>query len=149
MRSERGVGQNYTNKTVQVIKQLLKWCKRHKHAKANLLESYSLKFEAAKARAFLTSSDIERLQQHPFTCEPLRRVADVFLFQCYTGLAYADLKRFDATRYVGLGEDGEPWIFMGRQKTTHSTGQQAIIPLLPEARTLLKQYGTTLPVPTN
>lgn len=106
MRSERGVSQNYTNKTVQVIKQFLKWCKWHKHAKTNLLESYSLRFEAAKAPAFLTSADIECLQQHPFASEPLRRVADVFLFQCYTGLAYADLKRFDATRDVGLGEDG-------------------------------------------
>ncbi|WP_227768641.1 site-specific integrase [Hymenobacter sp. 15J16-1T3B] len=149
MRSHQDLSQNYTGKTVQVVKQLLKWCKRYKYAATNPLEDFAPSFEPTKAPLFLSRQDVQRLHTHVFAADALRRVADVFLFQCYTGLAYADLKRFDVTRDVGLNLNGEVMIYMGRQKTQHSTGQQATIPLLKPAKELLQKYGNQLPVPTN
>jgi integrase/recombinase XerD len=148
LRTERGVSQNYTNKAVQVIKQFLSWAKRHGHAKEHPLDDYGLKNAPTPPPAFLTSKEINQLATHPFVSSALRKVVDVFLFQCYTGLAYVDLCRFDAREHV-VAKNGSSMIIMGRQKTSHSTGQEATIPLLKPARILLLRYGDKLPVPSN
>ena len=81
------------------------------------------------------------------------QVRDVFLFCCFTGLAYVDIKKLKTTE-IKKGVVGEPWIFINRQKTD---GRSAI-PLLPPAIKLIEKYskhsqcinkGMPLPVPSN
>jgi len=148
MRVHRAASQNYTNKVVQSVKQFLKWCVKHKHAKKNPLADYSLKFAPPATPLFISKPELDLLATYPFVSEALRKVADVFLFQCYTGLAYADLKRFNAKQDTQI-RGGRCCIIMTRQKTAHSTGQEAIIPVLNRTEALLARYGETLPVPTN
>jgi integrase/recombinase XerD len=148
LRTTVGLKQNYTSKVVQTIKQVLRWCVRHKYATRQPLDGYALSFAPPAPAKFLTSDELLRLRNFSFSSQPLRAAADCFLFQCYTGLAYIDLSRFrrsEHTRFI----DGEPWLYMNRQKTQHSTGQVATVPLLPVAQELLDHYGERLPVPTN
>ncbi len=42
--------------------------------------------------------------------ERLAQVRDIFLFCCYTGLAYADIKKLKRSE-IGVGVDSEAWIF--------------------------------------
>ena len=149
LRVERGVCQNYAAKVVQTVKQVLRWCVRQEYAQVDPLAAYSLKFAPPKPPTFLTSDELERLRRHVFGSAPLRVAADCFLFQCYTGLAFADLERFRRAEHTRLGPDGRPWLVMPRQKTQHSTGQAATVPLLPLALGLLATYGERLPVATN
>lgn len=148
LRTGVGLSQNYTSKVMQTVKQVLKWCVRHKYATKQPLEGYALSFAPPPPAKFLTSDELRRLRDFSFSSQPLRAAADCFLFQCYTGLAYIDLARFrrsQHTRFI----DGAPWLYMGRQKTQHSTGQVATVPLLPIAQELLDHYGEQLPVMTN
>ncbi len=46
----------------------------------------------------------------------LDQVRDIFLFCCFTGLAYVDIKKLKRSE-IALGIDGEKWIFTSRQKT--------------------------------
>jgi site-specific recombinase XerD len=77
----------------------------------------------------------------------------VFLFCCFTGLAYVDVKKL-RTSQITKGLDGEQWIIINRQKTE---GRSAI-PLLPTAIKLIQKYSNhplcvnkcmPLPVPSN
>lgn len=148
LRTVKQLSQNYTSKVVQTIKQVLSWCVRHNHAAKNPLEKYRVSFSPPKPAKFLTSEELVRLHNFGFSSPPLRVAADCFLFQCYTGLAYVDLARFrqsQHTRFI----DGQPWLWMERQKTEHSSGQASTVPLLPVAQQLLAHYGERLPVPTN
>lgn len=73
----------------------------------------------------LSKHELYQLETHPITIERLAAVRDVFVFQCYTGLAYIDaynLRKSDIKR----GDDGELWIFKERQKT----GSSFKVPLL-------------------
>ena len=149
LRVERGVCQNYAAKVVQTVKQVLRWCVRQEYAQVDPLAAYSLKFSAPKPPTFLTSDELDRLRHHVFGSAPLRVACDCFLFQCYTGLAYVDVARFRTSEHTRLGPDGRPWLVMPRQKTQHSTGQAATVPLLPLALGLLATYGERLPVPSN
>jgi site-specific recombinase XerD len=62
-------------------------------------------------------------------------VRDIFLFSCYTGLAYADVKKLKRSEII-IGIDGEQWLVSRRQKTDIS----ARIPVLPAALTIIERY---------
>ncbi|MDX5420130.1 MAG: site-specific integrase [Hymenobacteraceae bacterium] len=78
---------------------------------------------------------------------------DIFLFSCFTGLAYVDVQQLRHTD-IGRGIDGEQWIFKNRQKTEAPSR----IPLLPAALQVIDRYrqhpqclhdGRVLPVLSN
>jgi site-specific recombinase XerD len=70
-----------------------------------------------------------------FLMERLGQVRDIFLFSCYTGLAYADLQKLTPLE-ISTGIDGGKWIFTRRQKTDTPSR----IPLLPMAQQILERY---------
>ncbi|TFF37649.1 site-specific integrase [Mucilaginibacter psychrotolerans] len=59
----------------------------------------------------------------------------MFIFCCFTGLAFADVKQLKKSE-VDIGIDGELRIYKGRQKT----GTPSIIPLLPITKRILAKY---------
>jgi integrase len=101
----------------------------------------------------LTRQELSLLETHPLPVERLAVVRDVFVFQCYTGLAYIDvynLKNSD----IKVGDDDELWIISERQKT----GSSFNVPLLPQALRIIERYkdhpqcllrNTVLPVISN
>jgi hypothetical protein len=70
-----------------------------------------------------------------FTIERLTHVKDIFLFCCYTGLSYTDVKKLNRDE-VAVGIDGDTWIFTSRQKTLTSSR----IPLLPIPLKIIEVY---------
>ena len=62
-------------------------------------------------------------------------VRDIFIFSCFTGLAYIDVCNLTKSN-VSIGIDGEKWIFTHRQKTESVSR----IPLLPIAQMTLDKY---------
>lgn len=104
-------------------------------------------------RVVLTKEELKRLTEREFTIERLSQVRDIFVFSCYTGLAYADVRKLKRTETV-KGIDGKTWIYTHRQKTDTLSR----IPLLPAAMVILEKYadhpqcvnkGLLLPVMSN
>jgi integrase len=101
-------------------------------------------------RTYLSSEEVTALMNCPMPNEPFQAVKDCVIFQIYTGLAYADLRKLSDNNIV-TGIDGEPWIDLRRQKT----GTRTALPLLPQARAILEKYrsrphnGRILPVISN
>src|SRR5207249_533137 len=59
----------------------------------------------------------------------------VFLFQCFTGLAYCDVKNLSYKNII-IGVDGTEWLHMQRAKTK----TEFSLPLLQPAKTILQTY---------
>ncbi|MCK5443692.1 MAG: site-specific integrase [Maribacter sp.] len=103
-------------------------------------------------REFLTDEDIQKLLDTEFHTPRLEHVRDIFVFCCFTGLAYADVKKLSQDD-INKGIDGELWINTARTKTK----SKANIPILPTAQMILDKYedspylmnDTVLPVLTN
>ena len=70
-----------------------------------------------------------------FAIERLTVGFDIFLFSCYTGLAYVDVHQLRRSE-IAIGMDGEKWIFNRRQKAEVASR----IPLLPECLDILQGY---------
>lgn len=86
-------------------------------------------------REFLTEEEIQRIIALEFRMERLEQVRDIFIFCCFTGLAYADVKKLNRGD-ISTGNDGEEWIKTKRSKTDTRSN----IPILPIAKTIIKKY---------
>jgi site-specific recombinase XerD len=102
--------------------------------------------------AFLSEDELNSLMQKQFQMERLQQVKDVYLFCCFTGLAFVDVKSLKQSDIEE--KNGELWIKKKRQKTKNWCN----IPLLAPAIKILEKYknypqcieeGRVLPVLTN
>lgn len=86
-------------------------------------------------REFLTEGEIQKIIELELLMERLDQVRDIFIFCCFTGLAYADVKKLNKSDIV-LGADGEEWVKTKRSKTDTRSN----IPILPIAKTIIEKY---------
>lgn len=152
LRSERNCNNNSAIKYIKNFGKIVRICLANGWINADPFQNYKAKVKKVD-RPFLSGEELERITSKKFGNERLEQVRDIFLFSCYTGLAYIDvqkLKRAD----ISTGVDGEDWIFIKRQKTDTPSS----IPLLPAALTILESYtdhpqclnsGKILPVSSN
>lgn len=94
-------------------------------------------------RKYLTDAEIAKMRDCNTLTPSLSRVRDMFMFQYYTGMAYADLRKFDFSKAVE--RDGRYVIHDTRTKTQESF----YIVLLSPAVEILRKYGFSLPMMTN
>lgn len=104
-------------------------------------------------RIFLIKDELEKMRTKEIAIGRIAQVRDIFLFSCYTGLAYIDIKKLKRSE-IGIGVDGGSWIFTTPQNTDTSSR----IPLLAQAQEILNKYkdhpqcdadGSLLPVLSN
>jgi site-specific recombinase XerD len=86
-------------------------------------------------RVYLTEEEIQTIINKDFKIERVAMVRDIFVFSCFTGLAYIDVKQLTKNN-ISLGIDGDKWIFKNRQKTDTTSK----IPLLPMAQEIINKY---------
>ena len=85
---------------------------------------------------FLTQEELNRLILKEFEITRLEQIRDVFVFCCYTGLAFIDVKNLREEHLV-KDNQGQLWIRKQREKT----GVMCNIPVLTPAKALLDKYG--------
>lgn len=84
---------------------------------------------------FLTEDEMQKMAEKKFVSDRVTQVRDIFLFCCFTGLAFVDVKKLKASE-IRIGIDGKKWIFTTRQKTDTPSR----IPILPPALEILEKY---------
>ncbi len=87
-------------------------------------------------REFLNEQELQAIAEKEFTIQRLEQVRDVFLFCCFTGLAYSDVAKLSSHHLV-TGIDGGKWIKINRTKTD----TRSSIPLLPVAAAIIEKYA--------
>lgn len=105
-------------------------------------------------RQFLTEAEIMEIMKLDFSTLPrLELVRDTFVFCCFTGLAFCDIKSLMRSD-IEADANGNMWI----RKTRNKTGEMSIIPMLDVPRQIAEKYagnpvvvstGVVLPVCTN
>lgn len=133
------------NTAIQKMKQLKKICRiavEEGYIKASPFKTI-LKKEQKEVNP-LTLEELRTIRNKQIHIERLARVRDLFVFECYTGLAFTDLENLTKDNFV-VDSEGNEWIVKARQKT-HI---QSTIPLLPVAKEILLKYQDQLPSLTN
>lgn len=152
LKTVRNCDHNTTMKYLVNFKKIVLICVKSKWLPSDPFSNFKLTRKPLE-RTALTDIELQRISEKDFENVRLSNVRDIFLFSCYTGLAYVDVKNLRRTD-IQKGVDGEKWIFINRQKTNALSR----IPLLKEAMRIIKKYdshpkcivnGVVLPVLTN
>jgi hypothetical protein len=131
--SARGKGEaHYAGKAVGWVSQVLDFSINQEWLAVNPLVAWSAPHSFEKPLVYLLPEQVAELEAYSFANDYLRRIADSFLFSCWTGLAWADLANFQNDTHLNAGG----WLEMRRQKT----GSGFSMPLLPGAKRLLAKY---------
>lgn len=144
---------NYAEKIVQHTKRMLNFAVEKEWIDRNPFMNYRARREFKKGE-FLTADEVAVLEESRLVSPILNRIRSIFLFQCYTGLAYKDVSLLQQSHILTDKETGWQYIKKERQKT----GVTQIVPLIPQALAILDQYradreckrtGLLLPIPSN
>lgn len=107
---------------------------KHEWIDKDPFHAYKLKFEKTE-REFLTKHELQRIEESCFTRSSLHTVKDLFVFSCYTGIAYIDVMQLTPENII-LGLDGNYWIKAMREKTDTAFN----VPILPKAALIIEKY---------
>jgi len=152
LRATMGCSAVSAAKYMKHLRKIIKICIAHRWIADDPFSFYKIKAKA-KEKEFLTDAELRRIEEKEFKIPRLAHVRDIFVFCCYTGLSYADVKKLKWTD-IAEGVDGKLWIFTSREKTETSSN----IPLLPKALEIIESYrdyapciakDTVLPVLSN
>jgi len=134
LRSVRNCANNTAVKYLKNFNKIIKLCLANDWLDKNPFANYKSKVKEVE-RVYLTEAEIQSIIEKDFKTERLSLVRDIFLFSCFTGLAYIDVKNLTKS-HISFGIDGEKWIFTHRQKTESASK----IPILPVTQMIIDKY---------
>lgn len=135
LRSVRNCNNNTAVKYIKNFGKIIKICLANDWLDKNPFANYKAKVREVE-RVYLTEEEIQTILNKDFKTERLSLVRDIFLFSCFTGLAYIDVKNLTKL-HISIGIDGEKWIFTHRQKTESASK----IPILPVTQMIIDKYA--------
>lgn len=143
LKAEKKFEQNTIHKTLQRFRQMVKIAVGLDFIAKDPFLLHKNK-RPKKQVIFLTKEELSEIEKHKFASLRLQQVADMFIFCCYTGLAYKEMANLKPKDLV-LGFDGKKWLNVFRQKTN----RKYEIPLLTKAEEIFDKYKGELPIISN
>lgn len=147
-REKKGFSHNHASRQVMDLKGIFSYAYKEEIVNNEVWRSVNYRQDKPETILTLTPEELNKLSEHTFEIERLQKIADCFVVQCFTGLAYSDLARLTQENIKANPKDNNRlWIYTSRQKTK----VQVTIPLLPPAQKIIEKYGGVekLPLPTN
>ncbi len=132
--NQRPCGNNTVMKHIERFRKIVSMAVRNDWLKTDPFQNFKPKF-IKKDRGFLTQEELTAIENKVFTIARLDTVRDLFIFSCYTGLAYSDALMLSQEE-IQFGIDGKKWLTTNRIKT----GVRSTIPLLPKPLEIIEKY---------
>jgi integrase/recombinase XerD len=145
-------GQNTIMKHIERLRKVVNMAIKNDWLERDPFQKFKPSFVKTN-RQFLSAEELEAIEQKQFKILRLQHAKDMFVFSCYTGLAYIDVYEL-TPQNISLGIDGGYWI----STTRHKTDIPVRVPLLPQALAIVEKYkynprvlesGKLLPVYAN
>ena len=134
LKTEKGQKQVTVNKAIQRLRKPVKVAVGEGYLESDPFAQHK-PGRVHKEVIFLTKDELEKLEKHDFAQPRLQLVRDLFIFCCYTGLAYREMSNLKKVHII-KGFDGNDWITMKREKTS----KDIAVPLLPRAKSIIEKY---------
>lgn len=135
LKTVRQCNHNSTLKYINNFKKIIRIALANQWMDRDPFYNYKVQFESVE-REFLTEEEVSILYTKELHFDRLKLVRDMFIFSCYTGLAYSDVEKLSKADLT-IGIDGNRWISIKRTKTN----TRSSIPILPIAQEILNRYA--------
>lgn len=152
LRGEMKFTNNYVIKTMEQVRKVFKQGVLMDYVSHNPFDLLSYK-KSETNKDFLQADELARLQNWDTDNQKLSTTKDILLFMCYTGLAYADMRKAKITD-ITTDNQNRQWLILRRTKTNNLIQ----VPLLSIALETINKYDNhfsrtekdyLLPVPCN
>lgn len=152
IKTEKSCAQNAAIKYLKNLKRIVRLSLANNWMNTDPFAEIRFK-QTQSNREFLVEEEIVALLKKEFTIERLEVVRDIFVFCCFSGLAFTDVQHLTAEHII-KDNNGEYWIRKPREKTDNMCN----IPLLDIPFQLIEKYkdhpeaarkGVCFPVPSN
>lgn len=135
LKTEKNLQQSTLNKAIQRFRKVLQYAISQDYLDKDPFGIYK-PLKVKKEVIYLSTLDLSNLEKQTFSQIRLRNVQDLFIFCCYTGLAFNEMANLEK-QHIQIGFDGNNWIQMKREKTQ----RQISIPILPKAQEIIEKYS--------
>lgn len=125
---------NTTAKMMSMVRKGILWAYRCGIILTNPFSTYRIKKEESQ-KQYLNRQEIIRIMSKRLDIPRLASIRDIFIFSCFTGIAYSDICRLRKDQIISDSDKGM-YIHLYKTKTNHP----AFIPLLPQARKMVSLY---------
>ena len=125
---------NTTAKFIQFFKRIVIIARNNGWIIGDPFANYKIRIKKVD-RGYLIEEELQDIIKKKLASERLEQVRDIFIFSCYTGLAYIDVKNLKEEN-IRKSFDGSLWIMTKRQKTDTTVN----VPLLTIPQMILKKY---------
>jgi integrase/recombinase XerD len=136
LKTEKNQEQITINKTIQRLRTPIKQAISEGYLDRDPFIMHKSK-TVRKTVIFLTTKELKTFEEAVLQQKRLSLIQDLFIFCCYTGLAYNEMANLEKQN-IQIGFDDVKWIQMKREKTQ----RQISIPILPKAQEIIEKYST-------
>jgi site-specific recombinase XerD len=151
LRSVRKCNNNTSVKYIKNFGKIIRYSIANAWIDKNPFLNFKMKLSKVD-RGYLNKEELTMLVEKHFSINRLEQVKDVFLFQCFTGLAYCDVCKLTHEN-ITSDDNNILWLKTKRTKTDTAVN----VPLLPGALQIIEKYSNNktrsseklLPVPSN
>ncbi len=134
LKSVRNCNHNSTMRYIKNVKKIIGIAIANNWIDKDPFRNYKTQSRETE-REFLTLEEMQTMINKRLKILRLDQVRDIFIFCCYTGLAYSDVKKLTSNNLI-KGIDGEMWVKFNRTKTDTRSN----IPLLTTPLMILEKY---------
>ena len=138
LKHKRNISHNTTMKYLVYFKKIVLICVKNGWIVRDPFFAFSMAKQEVDRRP-LDENELKAIETKEFPNERLRKVRDIFLFCCYTGLSYVDVQKLKRSEMIDW-LDGKKWLSINRQKTDTPSR----IPLLQLPLEILDRYADHL-----
>jgi len=134
LKTVKSCNHNSAIKYIKNFKKIVKLAMKNDWLSRDPFSNYTARINPVR-REFLDIGELQVLETKKIAVPRLDQVRDMFIFSCYTGLAYIDISLLTPDN-IRKGIDGNLWIFTERSKTSAKSN----VPLLPKAIEIIEKY---------
>lgn len=134
-KNKQGLSQSTINKAIQRFRKTLKYAISEGYLEKDPFIMHTAKV-VKKNIVFLTKEELLKLENHQFKTARIQIIKELFLFCCYTGLAFKEMSLLKKSDII-TGFDNNLWIVVKRSKTNRDYK----VPLLPRAQKVFQIYN--------
>ena len=131
---ERKMKQNTATNHLKFLQKVMNIAVMNGYIPYSVLGMYKVVREPVNME-YLNEAELQKIIDFESPLEHLVRTRDMFLFGCFTGLSYIDIKTLSREHFE-TDDEGRRWIKKCREKT----GVLSRIPVLPIAQSILDKY---------
>ena len=136
LKTSCGCSHNTTMKYLGNFKKIIRLALSRKWMEEDPFAGMRFKMQPVR-REMPEKAEIDRILHKEITIPRLAQTRDIFIFCCFTGLAFSDIKQL-APEHIVTDMQGHRWIRKPRRKT----GNMCNIPLLKIPERILQRYRT-------